>query len=401
MPPRRRCYLIEFRHDVLPVIENSYRPHRPRMPRLFFSSAALGFLADGSSPFVEISRHLGIGRLAERIAAADRLQHLNVLIRHFPEDFLADHLFDLRFGDDAPVLVPVENHAQPIGRDLFPSKVVGLPHHIAQRRYLGDSDNIDLIAIADQFKMFIIQSRRQVHQNEVVAKPQKLEGLHQRAGHERPRRFRPLRRWNQVESAGVMEHEALQQFGVQPVGVFHQFVRVVAVLGQSQIKRGITEIVMEINHQHLSGIRLGQQSAQLSHDGGNAASALGPDKGQHLRLGLFLLLSAPATHSGHRIQQLLGIQRLYQIFAAAAAHGLNDQVRFGLRGHGEDSRLGRVGVNSFGDQSGAPAVEIEIQQANIGRRRSDPLEHRLMIVYPVLSQMPVEPDQRGGVSEQL
>jgi hypothetical protein len=58
-------------------------------------------------------------------------------------------------------------------------------------------------------------------------------------------------------------------------------------------------------------------------------------------------------------------------------------------------------MNSFRDQRGAPAVLVEIQQANVGRGGSDPVENRFVIVNPILSQMPVEPDQRGRISEQL
>ena len=49
-------------------------------------------------------------------------------------------------------------------------------------------------------------------------------------------------------------------------------------------------------------------------------------------------------------------------------------------------------MNSFGDQRGAASVVVEVQQANVGRRASDPVENRLMIVNPILCQMPVEPD---------
>ena len=65
-----------------------------------------------------------------------------------------------------------------------------------------------------------------------------------------------------------------------------------------------------------------------------------------------------------------------------------------LRGHREYGRLGSVGMNSFGDQRGAATVEVEIQQANVGRRGSDPVENRVMIINPILRQMPLEPDQR-------
>jgi hypothetical protein len=58
-------------------------------------------------------------------------------------------------------------------------------------------------------------------------------------------------------------------------------------------------------------------------------------------------------------------------------------------------------VNPLGNQRSAPAVEVKIQQANIGRGASDPVENRFVIVNPVFSKMPVEPDQRGRISEQL
>jgi hypothetical protein len=49
-------------------------------------------------------------------------------------------------------------------------------------------------------------------------------------------------------------------------------------------------------------------------------------------------------------------------------------------------------MNSFRDQSGAPSIMVEIQQTNIRRRASDPIENRIVIVNPILSQMPVEPE---------
>src|SRR6266481_6590024 len=105
-------------------------PHSQDAATLLAVFRGIRLLTYDSSQFVEISCRLGIG-LTQGIAPADGLQHLHVLIWHFPEKFLADHLFDLAFADDAPVLVAVENHPQPVGGDLFPRKVVGLPHHVA------------------------------------------------------------------------------------------------------------------------------------------------------------------------------------------------------------------------------------------------------------------------------
>src|SRR5258708_14502200 len=79
-------------------------PHSQDAATLLVVFRGIRLLAYDSSPLVEIFRHLRIG-LAQRIAPADGLQHLNVLIRHFPENFLTDHLFDLRFGNDTPALV--------------------------------------------------------------------------------------------------------------------------------------------------------------------------------------------------------------------------------------------------------------------------------------------------------
>ena len=44
--------------------------------------------------------------------------------------------------------------------------------------------------------------------------------------------------------------------------------------------------------------------------------------------------------------------------------------------------------------SRATLVVIEVQQANVGCGTSNPIEDGLVIVNPVLRQMPVEPDQR-------
>src|SRR5438477_10040934 len=101
-------------------------PHSQDAAILLALFRGIRLLAYDSGQFVEISCRLGIS-LAQGIAPADRLHHLDVLVWHFPEKFLTNHLFDLRFGNDAPVLVAVENHPQPVGGDLFPSKVVGLP----------------------------------------------------------------------------------------------------------------------------------------------------------------------------------------------------------------------------------------------------------------------------------
>jgi hypothetical protein len=56
-------------------------------------------------------------------------------------------------------------------------------------------------------------------------------------------------------------------------------------------------------------------------------------------------------------------------------------------------------MNSFRDQRCAPSVAVEVQQANVGRGGSDPIENRFVIVNPILSQMPVELDQRNRISE--
>ncbi len=170
--------------------------------------------------------------------------------------------------------------------------------HVAQRRNLSDGHNVYLVAVADQLQMFVIQPRRQVHEDELVAQPQKLEGLSQRTGHDRPCRFNPLRGGNQIESAFVMEDEALQQLRIEPVCIFYQLIGVVTVFGQSQVERSITEIVVQVNDQHPSRIRLGQQGADLGRDGGNATSALRPDECQDLCFGLLFFL--PATPSDPR-----------------------------------------------------------------------------------------------------
>ena len=159
--------------------------------------------------------------------------------------------------------------------------------------------------------------------------------------------------------------------------------------------------MVEVHHQHLPGIRFGQQSAQLGHNSSNATSPLGTDKRQYLSLGYLFPFPAAATHSGHGIQQLLSLQRFDQIFATATSHGLDDQFRLGLRRHREYRGFGSVGLDSFGDQRGAATVQVEIQQAYVGRRSSDPAKNRVMIINPILRKMALKPDKGSGVCEQF
>src|SRR5437868_8434530 len=111
---RRGCYhLVKFSH--VPSLNNKKLSPAPQTQH---SAAFLFFprwlLADISSPLKEIFSHLRIRYLAKRIAPANRLQNVNVLIRYLPEKFLTNNLFDLCFRDNAPALLPIENNPQPI-----------------------------------------------------------------------------------------------------------------------------------------------------------------------------------------------------------------------------------------------------------------------------------------------
>ncbi|PYV62557.1 MAG: hypothetical protein DMG95_09250 [Acidobacteria bacterium] len=70
---------------------------------------------------------------------------------------------------------------------------------------------------------------------------------------------------------------------------------------------------------------------------------------------------------------MFATHRLQQVFTAAAAHGLNNQVRLSIGRDGEYGRLRRGAMNAFSRQCGAPAVAIEVNNADIGSRRAQPV----------------------------
>jgi len=142
--------------------------------------------------------------LPNGIAATDRLHDVGVLIWDFPKKFLPDHLFDLFLGDESTLLVAIQNHPNPIRSYVLPGEVIGLTDYVSQSRHFRHRDDVNLIAIADQMEILIIQSRRQVDQNEIVAKPQEIEGLVEGSGADVARRLTSLRSGNQVQTARVV-----------------------------------------------------------------------------------------------------------------------------------------------------------------------------------------------------
>ena len=90
------------------------------------------------------------------VTAADGLHHVHVLIWNLPENFLPDAFLNLCFCNQGSLLMPIQDHLDPLGRDVFPRKIVGLSHYIAQSRNFCNCDHIDLIAVTEQIQIFIV-----------------------------------------------------------------------------------------------------------------------------------------------------------------------------------------------------------------------------------------------------
>ena len=122
-------------------------------------------------------------------------------------------------------------------------------------------------------------------------------------------RFGPVGRRDQVKTARVVQNKTLQQVSIKAVRVLYQLEKVITILRQSQVERGIAEIRVQVDHQGLPAAIAGQRSSQLRNQRSNTAATLCADKSRHLAAVTLFLFSSPSSNPRHRIQQLLGIER--------------------------------------------------------------------------------------------
>ncbi len=75
-----------------------------------------------------------------------------------------------------------------------------------------------------------------------------------------------------------------------------------------------------------------------------------------------LALFSPSRDPRDRLKQLLARNRLQQIFAASAAHRLDDQLRLRIAGDRENRYLRKAGVDFLGRHSGADSIAVKIDR---------------------------------------
>src|SRR5581483_955305 len=101
----------------------------------------------------------------------------------------------------------------------------------------------------------------------------------------------PLGCGNQLQPAGVLHDEALQEVVIQPVRVFQEIKEMETGLSQLKVQRGIAEIGVQIEQQGLASQGTGQQGSKLSDQGGRPAPTFGSHESQNLASALLLLVS--------------------------------------------------------------------------------------------------------------
>src|SRR5437867_4141173 len=92
----------------------SFVPEAQNAPALFLLVITAGLSADGSCKFLQVLCHIGTGKVADRIASADRLHHTGVLVGNLPVDLAMNHLLDLVVRDETTLLVSIEDDADPL-----------------------------------------------------------------------------------------------------------------------------------------------------------------------------------------------------------------------------------------------------------------------------------------------
>src|SRR5215469_5172794 len=151
----RRNDMTHLTHGSPYSSVNSAVPETQEPACVFLLFLHTSLLSNCRCPILQILCHIGIGNLICKITAADCPHHLHILVWHFPEDPLSHALFYLRFGDQGPLLMPIQDYPDP----------------------LGNGYHIDLIAVTKQIQILIIKPGGEIEKNEFVARTYIIEGV--------------------------------------------------------------------------------------------------------------------------------------------------------------------------------------------------------------------------------
>src|SRR5207237_1740672 len=100
--------------------------------------------------------------------------------------------------------------------------VIRLPDDVAQGLNFCNGYHVYLIAMPKQFQILIVQSWGQIDQNEVIAGADKVDYVVQSTRRHSVGRFSPVGRRDQVQTARVVQDEALEQVSIEAVRVLCQ-----------------------------------------------------------------------------------------------------------------------------------------------------------------------------------
>ncbi len=101
-------------------------------------------------------------------------------------------------------------------------------------RQLGRDDDRQAIRLANSGTGVLAESRRRIDNDELVALGQKCQGVLNGIRRGRVKRLYCLWSVQHMESARVLQQEALQQFGVKSVHVVNQLVKAILMAPQSK-----------------------------------------------------------------------------------------------------------------------------------------------------------------------
>ena len=125
---------------------------------------------------------------------------------------------------------------------------------IAQRRHIRRRDQVQLVAAIDRGQAEVVYAVRTVDDHELVVLSQKADSALNVVERNIGRIVKAVRRGQDVQAAGMMNDEALQQALVQPSDVAHQLVEVIVGLVLAQIERDVTQAAMLVEQQSLLAV---------------------------------------------------------------------------------------------------------------------------------------------------
>ncbi len=192
-------------------------------------------------------------------------------------------------------------------------------------------------------------------------------------------------RRQQVQAAAVMDDEALQKIRIQTIRVRGQIAKRVLIFEDAQVELGVPERGMQVHQECAPRMGPRQYRPQVRGHHGHAHASFGSYQCHHPPGALALF--SPPRNPRDRLKQLLARNRLQQIFAASAAHRLDDQLRLRIAGDRENRYLRKAGVDFLRRHSGAVSIAVKVDEADVAGSASRPLRRQLPVFHEIVAQL--------------